>query len=125
MHLKYNVPGLHLTLEADVLDPAQVKRVMKQQRQHIHLHLSSFDSWIRCTVSDNGKGMTQQQCDRLFERYTRRTHARQTLGLGLGLYICRQIVEAHGGEIGVLSQLGHGTAFWFTVPATLHPSVER
>lgn len=123
--LKYNIPGLHLTLEADLLDPVQAKRMTTQQRRHRYPHLSSFDSWIRCTVSDNGKGMTQQQCDRLFDRYTRGNHTRQTLGLGLGLYICRQIVEAHGGEIGVLSQLGHGTTFWFTVPATLRPSVEN
>lgn len=126
--LKYNGTGLNLTLGADVLDPEQAKRMMKQRRRHGHSsamhHFPSYNGWVRCTVSDNGVGMTQQQCDRLFDRYTRGTHARQTLGLGLGLYICRQIVEAHRGEMGVLSQLGHGTTFWFTVPATLHPPVE-
>ncbi|WP_428843095.1 ATP-binding protein [Sphaerothrix gracilis] len=41
---------------------------------------------------------------------------RQPLHLGLGLYICRQIIEAHGGQIGVESEPNHGTTFWFMLP---------
>ena len=37
-------------------------------------------------------------------------------GLGIGLYICRQIIMAHGGEIGVVSDRGDGATFWFTLP---------
>ncbi|MEZ2239603.1 response regulator [Microcoleus sp.] len=71
---------------------------------------------VRCTVADNGAGISPQQCARLFEPYTRGVGVNLRQGLGLGLYICRQIVEAHGGEIGVDSELGKGARFWLTLP---------
>jgi two-component system sensor histidine kinase/response regulator len=71
---------------------------------------------VRCTVADNGAGISPQQCARLFEPYTRGVGVSLRQGLGLGLYICRQIVEAHGGEIGVDSELGKGARFWLTLP---------
>lgn len=52
--------------------------------------------YLRCTISDNGIGMTQQQSDRLFDLYSRGPNKRQSLSLGLGLYMCRQIITAHG-----------------------------
>ena len=71
---------------------------------------------VRCTVADNGAGISPEQCARLFEPYTRGVGVSLRQGLGLGLYICRQIVEAHGGEIGVDSELGKGARFWLTLP---------
>ncbi len=94
--LRYNRPGVKLTLDAVVGE-----------------HLNNQ---IRCTVQDDGVGMTQHQCDHLFELYTRGPNNRQSLGLGLGLYICRQIITAHGGKIGVSSSPGNGATFWFTLP---------
>ncbi len=69
-----------------------------------------------CTVSDNGVGMSQQQSEHLFDLYFRGSNVRNSLSLGLGLYLCRQIITAHGGEIGVKSNLGTGATFWFTLP---------
>ncbi len=105
--LKYNRPGLRLTLDAEVVTSSNSKsKTQKLKPSHL----------LRCTVTDNGIGMTQQQCERLFDLYSRGPNKRQSLSLGLGLYMCRQIVTAHGGEIGVMSSPGKGSTFWFTLP---------
>lgn len=96
--LKHNSPGIKLTLNAEVITTEESL------------------SMIRCTLGDNGVGMSPKQAETLFERYHRGEVAKRTLGLGLGLYLCRQIVEAHGGEIGVLSQPNLGANFWLTLP---------
>jgi signal transduction histidine kinase len=79
---------------------------------------------IRCTIEDNGVGMNPEQCDRAFELYARGSQARRSTGIGLGLYLCRQIVQAHGGEIGVTSSPGAGATFWFTLPLAMSPEAE-
>ncbi|MCL1471879.1 sensor histidine kinase [Argonema antarcticum] len=71
---------------------------------------------IRCSVRDNGVGMSQEQCRRMFQLYARGSRSRYVPGLGLGLYLCRQIINAHGGQIDVNSSVGSGTMFWFTLP---------
>jgi PAS domain S-box-containing protein len=71
---------------------------------------------IRCSVQDNGEGIEAEDCDFLFERYTRSRRRHRSPGIGLGLYLCRQIISAHGGEIGVISAPGKGSTFWFTLP---------
>ncbi|MBW4614959.1 MAG: PAS domain S-box protein [Desmonostoc vinosum HA7617-LM4] len=74
---------------------------------------------IYCTVSDNGVGINPQQSERLFDLYYRGSDIRNSVSLGLGLYLCKQIINAHGGEIGVLRGLDTGVTFWFTLPAVL------
>ncbi|MDZ8188188.1 MAG: ATP-binding protein [Nostoc sp. ChiSLP02] len=91
--LKHNPPGLLLTINASVEDDK-----------------------IYCTVSDNGVGISQKQSDRLFELYFRGTNIRNSVGLGLGLYICKQIINAHSGEIGINTSPQAGATFWFTLP---------
>jgi two-component system sensor histidine kinase/response regulator len=73
------------------------------------------ESQVCCRIYDNGCGIDPNLCKTLFDRYQRGKEARKILGLGLGLYLCRLIIEAHHGEIGVNSQLNEGTAFWFTL----------
>jgi hypothetical protein len=58
----------------------------------------------------------------LFELYAQGDRTKRSLGLGLGLYLCRQIIQAHGGEIGVTSTPNVGSKFWFTFQATLYPA---
>jgi two-component system sensor histidine kinase/response regulator len=93
--LKHNPPGLSLTITAC---------------------LEHNPTRILCTVEDNGIGMTIAQSDRLFELYAQGDRTKRSIGLGLGLYLCRQIVEAHGGEINVISTPNVGSKFSFTLP---------
>ena len=71
---------------------------------------------LTCIVEDNGIGIPEAECDLMFERYQQSSRTRRSLGVGLGLYLCRQIVQAHGGKIGVISALNRGAKFWFTLP---------
>ncbi|MEG4217584.1 MASE1 domain-containing protein [Microcoleus sp. Pol14C6] len=72
---------------------------------------------VRCTVTDNGVGISAKQRESLFELYVQDPNSRQLTGLGLGLYLSKQIIKAHGGEIGVESTPGGGSTFWFSLPA--------
>lgn len=73
---------------------------------------------VEITVSDEGLGIPVEEQSRVFERFYRVDDAlsRRTQGTGLGLFIAKAIVEAHGGRIGVRSTPGRGTAFSFTLP---------
>lgn len=71
---------------------------------------------IRCSIQDNGVGIPPEQRTQLFELYKRGTNTLHPHGLGLGLYLCRQIITAHGGEIGCISTPTPGVTFWFTLP---------
>ena len=68
------------------------------------------------SVRDEGPGIPPREIPRVFERYTRPKTGRRREGLGLGSYIARLIVEAHGGKIWVESELGKGTTILFTLP---------
>jgi signal transduction histidine kinase len=68
------------------------------------------------TVSDNGPGISPDEQNRVFERFTRLESTKKTRGTGLGLPFCKLAVEAHGGEIWVDSTPGEGSEFSFTVP---------
>ncbi|VAW01155.1 sensory box histidine kinase/response regulator [hydrothermal vent metagenome] len=74
--------------------------------------------WALVQVKDSGVGIDQAAQDVIFERFSQAdsTTTRQFGGTGLGLAICKQLVETMGGEIGVTSELGEGTCFWYKVP---------
>jgi signal transduction histidine kinase len=74
------------------------------------------DGTIRYAVSDNGPGVPPELRQAIFEKFFRRPGA-TTPGAGLGLFIAKEIVEAHGGKIGVEGEPGAGSTFWFELPA--------
>lgn len=71
---------------------------------------------VKCTIADNGAGINEQQRESLFELYVQDPNSRPLTGLGLGLYLSKQIVKAHGGEIGFETTPGGGSTFWFCLP---------
>ena len=73
---------------------------------------------VELWVQDNGPGIPDEAKERIFERFYRvdRARSRETGGTGLGLAIVKHIVQAHGGEVWVKSELGQGSAFYFTLP---------
>lgn len=126
--LKQNKVILENFVSADLppvkADAIQLQRVfsnlisnaLKHNPHGITLTLNAIKGKkMLCYVQDNGVGMSKKQCERIFELYTRGENARLMPGLGLGLYVCRQIITAHGGKIGVQSQPGIGSTFWFTL----------
>ena len=68
---------------------------------------------LRVSVSDNGTGLSEQDCKKLFKRFSQGTSKKRSCSTGLGLYLSRQIVEAHGGTIFVESELNKGSTFTF------------
>jgi len=69
-------------------------------------------------VEDSGPGLDPTNLDRVFEAF----YTTKPEGMGMGLSICRSIVEAHGGKLGVTANEPHGAIFHFTIPAweTIH-----
>ena len=115
-----------LTVDRPVMaDPDRVQLVLTNLIQNalrytsaggrIELRAAPEDGSLRFVVSDTGAGIAAEHLPRLFERFSRIPGA-PSGGAGLGLYIVKEIVEAHGGRVGVESEPGHGSIFWFTLP---------
>ncbi len=94
--------------------------VLSRGRKSVNLETSSSlpSSWALVTVQDQGIGVPQSQVSLIFDKFYRGDAAavRKVAGTGLGLYICRSIVEAHGGHIWVESEQGTGSTFYVALP---------
>jgi signal transduction histidine kinase len=88
--------------------------------QPIEIAVRREPDGIRVSVRDYGPGLTPAQQTHLFERFYRvpgiEPQSRSAIGLGLGLFMCKTIIEAHHGQVGVESHAGQGSTFWFTLP---------
>jgi signal transduction histidine kinase len=107
-------------------DPARLERVFTNLVSNA-LKYSPSDAPVRIaasrqagvavvSVTDRGAGIAADDVTRLFQRFYRARLTQRAEGLGLGLYIARMLVEAHGGRIWVESVPGEGSTFSFTVP---------
>jgi two-component system, OmpR family, phosphate regulon sensor histidine kinase PhoR len=107
--VKYSPSGtqVRVLLTRSDLDGARLGR--------LHAHVSADEPYVLVAVRDQGPGIPEAQLPQLFSRYYR-TGSRRVEGLGLGLYLSREFVLLHGGEIWVESQLGAGSTFCFTLP---------
>jgi len=82
----------------------------------IAITVTRAGSAARIAVADDGPGIPRASQEAIFEKFGQGSGPRQGQGFGLGLAFCRLAVAAHGGEIGVESQPGAGSTFWFTLP---------
>ncbi|KAA3656544.1 MAG: sensor histidine kinase, partial [Chloroflexi bacterium] len=85
---------------------------------HLQPHEQDGACVVRCAVQDSGYGISDEDQQKLFTQFFRADdpNIRKSKGTGLGLSITKGIIELHGGEIGVESQLGKGTTFHFAIP---------
>lgn len=87
-------------------------------QREIYLIVEDLGDWVKISVKDNGPGISADKVAHLFDRYYRVDYGGiQYSGLGLGLYISAEIIKKHNGEIGVDTEVGKGSTFWFTVPS--------
>jgi signal transduction histidine kinase len=84
----------------------------------ITVKVAEVDSHVEISVIDFGRGIPEELKQTIFERFKQAdaSDATEKKGTGLGLAICKAIVEQHGGTIGVESELGKGSRFWFSLP---------
>jgi signal transduction histidine kinase len=82
----------------------------------VRITLRSESGWLLVAVRDRGVGISSQDVPHVFERFYRTGNSPHGGGLGLGLYIAREIVERHGGKLTVRSVEGKGSTFAFTLP---------
>jgi signal transduction histidine kinase len=108
-------------------DAARIRRVVQNlvgnalkyspRGSPVRVRVVQAEAQVRVSVSDRGPGIAPEIVPRLFQRYYRGTKKGTADGLGLGLYISRLIVEAHGGRIWCDSTVGEGSTFSFSLPA--------
>ncbi|MHC5740698.1 MAG: sensor histidine kinase [Nostoc sp.] len=100
--LQNNPPGLNFTLSATV-----------------------EGGMIRIQIQDDGVGMSKVECDRLFDLHVRDPQDCCSTSIGLKMYLCRKVIKAHGGEIGVMNNRKRGLTFWFTLPLFTSSATNR
>lgn len=95
----------------------------------VEVSLQLEEKMARVSVRDEGPGLSVEEQQHIWERFHQvervKVQSGSSGGLGLGLHICRTIVERHQGQVGVESTPGKGSTFWFTLPLALDASVEQ
>lgn len=113
---------LQANIDADKIDQVIVNLVNNAvkyapQSKDIYIDIAREGDYAKISITDQGPGIPPEKLPHLFDRYYRvDTSGNQYSGLGLGLYICSEIIKKHEGKIGANSQLGQGSTFWFTMP---------
>jgi light-regulated signal transduction histidine kinase (bacteriophytochrome) len=140
LKLKIDEEGATITrdpLPSVNVDPSQIVQVLQNlignaiafhkdgEKPAIHVSATQATGMVQFSVADNGIGIAPEYYDRIFIIF-QRLHGRDKYpGTGIGLALCKRIMERHGGRIWLESEVGKGSTFYFTVPATQSQSLER
>lgn len=135
-------PGRTITLHADPTvmvraDPDRIGQAVTNYLTNalkyspsdrpVHVRLAVRPEQLRLEVHDEGPGLPPEEQPRIWERFHRAPGVQVLdgggVGLGLGLHVSRTIIERHGGQVGVHSERGKGSTFWFTLPRS--PEAEQ
>lgn len=113
-----------------LIDPIQFKRVIKNlilnaishsdTEKYINIKIEQSEDFVTIKITDYGKGIPQEDLDKIFEKYYSASKKFRKIGTGLGLYLSKQIVKAHNGEISVSSKENEGTEFCIKIPKHLN-----
>lgn len=113
----------HLNISADNM---QLKRVIKnliqnaishsESSNNINIKLGQMENFVTICIIDYGKGIPQENIDKIFNKYYSTVKKFRKIGTGLGLYLSQQIIKSHGGEIAVASQENVSTEFCIKLP---------
>lgn len=145
MSLDLEISNIQLLYQCDVpeeveisIDEEKIKRVVanivgnavkyiQKEQGMILVDVEEQDSRIQVMIRDNGKGIGKEELPYIFERFYRTDSSRnsQTGGSGLGLAIAKKIMDEHGGEIWAESEIGKGTAIYFTLRKTTEHKEEE
>jgi len=120
----------HDPLPTVLVDPVQLGQLLQnlisnalkfrtQEPLRVHLSVQRAGAQWVFAVRDNGIGLDPQFAERIFVIFQRLHPRKEYPGIGIGLAVCKKIVERHGGRIWVESELGQGATFFFTLPVIL------
>lgn len=108
------------------LDPYEIERVLNNliinaseftpDFGEITIKIEEIDGYIKISVIDNGWGIPKDDVDKIFDEFITSSKKFRKVGYGLGLFICKKIIEGHDGKIYVNSEEGKGSEFVFTLP---------
>lgn len=88
----------------------------EDKTNHIRISCEEDDRYWRFSIADEGVGIASEDQQRIFELFTRlNPREKEDKGTGIGLALCKRIVDSHGGKIWVESELGNGSTFFFTI----------
>jgi len=130
---RHQKPGVAFSRTSSPLpcrvDPEQIKIVLKnvldnaikysrEDSETVRISAESKDGWVGIEIEDNGTGIDPEVLTYIWEPFYRadKSRSRDTGGYGLGLSLCKTIIEAHGGNINIRSTPGKGTTVSLTIP---------
>lgn len=118
-------PGDEMRLEQVVANYLTNAIKYSPEKNEIKVETSHDEDWLEVRVTDYGIGISPELQEQLFEKFFRvEESSNRFQGLGIGLFICQEIIQRHGGVCGVESELGKGSTFYFKLPLKRSDKIE-